>query len=259
MTEENNRLPIDIVPQADASGADQDKPFTEELFQPIAEKYGLAPEAVFVARLQLNLACNLPDPPPRSPEVTTKLAQIHKLSSALQTELANLDDDVVEELNAIGEAQRLMQALDTFPGSDEDGAGRFIRTVIAPGEASYREAGPLTQSVLQGLAGLNELLLSAEAEAKTGRPEDDQLDLLFEAAFQVFENFCDRKFTLDWHQGRPVSLAAQYCVDVAAIAAPHATASSVRTAARKVRERSFKVHNLRKASVYVENLRKQKR
>jgi len=218
------------------------------------------PDAAFMARLNLNIACNLPEPLSLTTDAKRKLGRIRKLSADLEAALRDLGEETAKALNTPASTLRLVQALAALSSSDGENSWGAIQTVMGLDETGDREAEELARSLHRDLVRLNALLTPpAEAERKAGRHENDALDALFATAFQVFENFVGKGFTLDWHEGTPVSLAAEFCMDVAAIGAPDATASSVRTAARKARERSLKVSNLRELPEYAENYRKRKR
>jgi hypothetical protein len=270
---DNQQLPIDAKETLSgmgidlevlaASGNDLHKPFTEAVFAPIAEKYGFQPDGISIARLILNVAVGLYRLEAKwtatnLSKVRKKLAAVEKHSRALRQALQDLDEEDLYTANQASIAQGLATNPDTM--------GMLGKALIVPSpsltwdgqEAALKHPDhdplPLSEltATLESLDQAISLSQHIARKGKTGRREDATLEALLFAAFQMYENFTGKRFTLDWHKDNaPNSEGAYFSVDIVRVFDSKIPASKIVSTSTDIRKVFIKVSDLEEARSFV--------
>lgn len=260
---DEKQLLIEMVQQMAQKGIDPDKPFTAELFAPIAAKYSIPEEAEFMSRFVLNVAAAHSRQEAEWTaidlrKVRSKFSLVAKHCQGLREALKLLDEEdllaadkaaLASELLADAEVMEMlcMDVRQPAPRIVLDENQPFLQRPDRKAVA-FNELDEVLAALEQAISGV-ELMAG---KGKTGRREDATLEPLLQSAFQVYENFISQRFRLQWHvDGQPLSDAACFCVDVVDLFDPSASLQRIATAANKVRKTSKKVSNLNEVPDFI--------
>ncbi|MEX3014994.1 hypothetical protein [Gymnodinialimonas hymeniacidonis] len=238
------------------NGLDHHKPFSDEVFAPIAETYGFIPESFAMARLLLNVAAHLSKSEAKwaatdLPKVRQKLSTVQKHGRALQKALRDLDE---EDLYAANQASIAMTHATNASLLEMIGETALepSSTIAWNGQKAVLErpnTDPLDlDDVLASLDALDqamEVSLRVAGKGKKGRRENATLDPLLTIALQVYENFTGKRCSLLWtEKNEPLSEAARFCVDVVEVFDTGTVPSRIVSSSAETRRKSYKVSSL---------------
>lgn len=255
---------IEVIKTLAAQGYDPDKPFTKNVFQPIAEEYGIEDGAVFMSRLMLNVAMAFSAKEKafqqvNFPKARKQLSRVRRLANDLHLALNELDLETHFILERTTAARRLMphfdlEALNPFPNSEN--FATLVPAMIAETNGPHSAHVLLLARLKENLGAVEEytkVALRMAGVGKMGRRQREHLDVLLHAGFQIWTNFVGEDFTLETHTGGPVSRADRFCADLVAVAFPHTEWREIQTSARRIRESSYKVRNLEEVDAFFDH------
>jgi hypothetical protein len=239
-----------------SDGFDPERPFTEDLFSNIAKSYAFDSNGVATARLVFNIAVQMSAREAKwtathLPKVRTKFEAVREHSLALQRALQDLNEEDLYVANEATIAQgyasnpetmRLFETEPKPPSASVEWDGNRA-TLVRPGQEplNFDELTRILNAIDEAMA----LSLRAAGKGKIGRREDATLEPLLLTAFQMYEQFTGKIFSLQWHSDNsPISEAACFCVDIVRVVDRKIPSSKIVSAANEVRKLSHKVSNL---------------
>lgn len=239
-----------------AKGFDARQPFTEDVFAPIAEEYGFDPNGVATARICLNVGAHLAAKEAKwfattLPKVRKRLAAIKRQSRALKKSLHVLDDEDLYSLNEAAVSNELASNTDLMRLYGEEPVPPSASVSWDGERATLNRPEDASVALIDfeiGLSALEDAMnmsLHVAGLGKKGRRKDATLEPLFLCGFQMFENFTDKEFKLDWFKKiQPASDGARFCVDIARVFDNEIKPTQIVSAANAARKLSVKVTNL---------------
>lgn len=244
-----------------------DEPFTAEVIARIANMHGIEEKYVETARKTLNVACMLAKQEARRQSielsaVRTQLKSLKLLVQKLTNELDTISSDTHSLISEAELAIKYSEQLDLNGTLKGEQLTFGIDVLQQLGERSAATSLQISQALtaLEPLTELLEVALRTSGEGKRGPRGKRDLEFLFLGAFQVYENFASKKFSLEFLQdGSPISAAASFCVEVAKAYDPSVNTTRIVTESRYARERSIKISNLEEITAYMNNYSKRSR
>ena len=249
--------------------ADLSPPFTIQNFEPIRARYDISEDSAVMALELLNEAAihsNFQSALQRASRAETrkKLQQIQKFSRSVLEQIVTLDSEIELLFSTAFDLSKLMPHM-TDNILEQTKPEKSIERSCTEFEKfeGFNELNELLSSTTKQLRQLDDLSTKAFKLAggnSKGRPKDESLDDFLGTAFQVYENFANKPFTLEWHSdGQPISEAACYCVDLVNVFRPEVTLPKIATTARKIRETHLKVSELQEISKFLDHFHKRSR
>ena len=243
--------------------------FTAENFEPIRARYDISEDSAVMALELLNIAAirsNLQSDVQRasSAETRRRLKKIQKFSRSVLEQIDTLDSEIELLFSTAFDLSKLMPDLpeNILDQTKPENSNEFSQTEFETFEG-FNEVKELLSSTCRQLRQLDDISTKAFNLAggnSKGRPKDKSLDDFLGTAFQVYINFANKPFTLEWHSdGQPISEAACYCVDLVNVFRPEVTPSKIATTARKIRETHIKVSELQEISKFLDHFHKRSR
>ena len=209
-----------------ANGFSPFEPFTDDLLAPIAQRYGFLPDSILTVQIVLNVAVAISSFEAKwtssdLPKVRKKFEAVKKHSRALHDALQDLDEEDFYAANEAAGGQAYASNAETMRLCDMDPmeptaslAWDGSRATLQRPEEKPLDLDELTK-MLNAVNQAMDLSLRYAGKGKTGRPKDGTLEALLVSAFQIYEHFSGKAFTLQWHDDNsPISEAACFCTDI---------------------------------------------